>query len=128
VLSVLIFWEILAFSTSMTLFLTGWACIISKNLIPIFFLLDLCPRIKLSKKIQKTKGKNRSNLTGEKKTKKKIKRYLLLKCKTIKTLYLNKRKQIKEEGPNPYTLVKKIPFFYSLIFPPLRFGAATTHL
>jgi hypothetical protein len=41
---------------------------------------------------------------------------------------LNKRKQIKEEGPNPYTLVKKIPFFSSLIFPPLRFGAATTHL
>jgi len=24
---------------------------------------------------------------------------------------LNKRKQIKEEGPNPYTLVKKFPFF-----------------
>jgi hypothetical protein len=41
---------------------------------------------------------------------------------------LNKRKQIKEEGPNPYTLVKKIPFFSSPIFPPLHFGAATTHL
>jgi len=41
---------------------------------------------------------------------------------------LNKRKQIKEEGPNPYTLVKKIPFFSSLIFPSLRFGAATTQL
>jgi len=41
---------------------------------------------------------------------------------------LNKRKQIKEEGPNPYMLVKKIPFFSSIIFPPLRFGAATTHL
>jgi hypothetical protein len=41
---------------------------------------------------------------------------------------LNKRKKIKEEGPNPYTLVKKIIFFSSLIFPPLRFGAATTHL
>jgi hypothetical protein len=59
---------------------------ISRNLIPIFFLLDLCPRIKLSKKIHKTKGKKRSNLTGEKKNNEKIKRYLLLKCKTIKTL------------------------------------------
>ena len=41
---------------------------------------------------------------------------------------MNKRKQIKEEGPNPSTLVKKIPFFPSPIFPPLCFGAAATHL
>jgi hypothetical protein len=54
-------------------FLTGWVCMISRNLIPIFFLLDLCPRIKLSKKIHKTKGKKSSNLTGEKKTKKRSK-------------------------------------------------------
>jgi hypothetical protein len=70
----------------MTLFLTGWACMISRNSIPIFFLLDLCPRIKLCKKIHKIKGKNRSHLTGEKKNNEKIKRYLLLKYKTIKTL------------------------------------------
>jgi hypothetical protein len=40
---------------------------------------------------------------------------------------LNKRKQIKEEGLNPYTLVLKILFFSYSIFPPLRFGATTTH-
>jgi hypothetical protein len=101
---------------------------ISRNLIPIFFLLDLCPRIKLSKKIHKTKEKNRSNLTGEKQTKKRSKDICNKNVKPSKHYYLNKRKQIKEEGPNPYTLVKKILFFYSLIFPPLRFGAATTHL
>jgi hypothetical protein len=59
---------------------------IFRNSIPIFFLLDLCPRIKPCKKIHKIKGKDRSHLTGEKKHKEKIKRYMLLKCKTIKIL------------------------------------------
>jgi hypothetical protein len=77
----------------MTLFLTGWACMISRNSIPIFFLLDLCPRIKLCKKIHKTKGKNKNHLTGGKKKKEKIKRYLLLKCKTIKTLLFEQEKK-----------------------------------
>jgi len=67
-------------------------------------------------------------LTGEKKTKKRSKDICYSNIKPSKHYYLNKRKQIKEEGPNPYTLVKKIPFFSSLIFPPLGFGAATTHL
>jgi hypothetical protein len=44
-------------------------------------------------------------LTGEKKNKENIKRYLLLKSKIIKTLLFEKEEQIKEEGPNPYTLV-----------------------
>jgi hypothetical protein len=78
---------------------------ISRNSTPIFFLLDLCLKIKLCKKIHKTKGKNRSHLTGEKKNKENIKRYLLLKSKIIKTLLFEKEEQIKEEGPNPYTLV-----------------------
>jgi hypothetical protein len=41
----------------------------------------------------------------KKKSKENIKRYLLLKCKIIKTLLFEKEEQIKEEGPNPYTLV-----------------------
>jgi hypothetical protein len=41
----------------------------------------------------------------KKKNKENIKRYLLLKCKIIKKLLFEKEEQIKEEGPNPYTLV-----------------------
>jgi len=63
----------------MTLFLTGWACMISKNSIPIFFLLDLCPRIKLCKKIHKTKGKNKNHLTGGKKKKRKDQKISIIK-------------------------------------------------
>jgi hypothetical protein len=44
-------------------------------------------------------------LTGGKKKQRKYKRYMLLECKIIKTLLFEKEEQIKEEGPNPYTLV-----------------------
>jgi len=52
-----------------------------QNSTPIFFLLDSCPKIKLY-------GKEKKSFDWKKKTKNKgkIKRYLLLKCKTIKTL------------------------------------------
>jgi hypothetical protein len=40
---------------------------------PDFLFVRSLPKNKLSKKIHKTKGKNRSNLTGEEKTKKRSK-------------------------------------------------------
>jgi hypothetical protein len=70
VLSVLIFREIFSFSTSMAPFLNWLDIYDIRKFNPDFFLLDLCPKIKLCKKIHKTKGKNRSHLIGEKKQKK----------------------------------------------------------
>jgi hypothetical protein len=55
---------------------------------PIFFLLDPCLEVKPSKKIHKTKGKKRSNLTA----KKKRENQKLLKCKTIKSLLFEPKK------------------------------------
>jgi hypothetical protein len=54
---------------------------ISKNSIPIFFLLDLAQELNFAKRYTKQKERN-----WREKNKEKIKRYLLLKCKTIKTL------------------------------------------
>jgi hypothetical protein len=51
------------------------------------------------------KRKEQKSFDWRKKNKENIKRYLLLKCKIIKTLLFEKEEQIKEEGPNPYTLV-----------------------
>jgi len=77
---------------------------IFRNSTPILFLLDLCQKLNFAKRYT-TKWKNRSHLTGGKKKQRKYKRYLLLECKIIKTLLFEKEEQIKEEGPNPYTLV-----------------------
>jgi hypothetical protein len=51
------------------------------------------------------KRKEQKSFDWRKKNKENIKRYLLLKYKIIKTLLFEKEEQIKEEGPNPYTLV-----------------------
>jgi hypothetical protein len=68
---------------------------ISRNSTSIFFLLDLCSKIKLCKKVHETKGKKKSHLIEEKKNKGKIKRYSLLKCKIVKTLLFEEETNYK---------------------------------
>jgi hypothetical protein len=94
---------------------------ISRNSTLIFFFLDLCPKIKLCKKIHKTKGKNRSHLIGEKKNKEKIKRYMLLKCKTIKTLLFEQEETNQRGRAKPLHASLKNPIFFLFNLPSTSF-------
>jgi hypothetical protein len=95
-------------------FLNRLACMISGNSTLIFFLLDHCQKIKLCKKVHKTKERKEIIWLEKKKTKGRSKDIYYWNVKPLKHYYLNKRKPITNSLHRSSPFIKCLMFLYSV--------------